>query len=41
MRTPRLRQCGNLLKAKGIGDSAMVAKLLIEQSDRYGARGGS
>ena len=28
----------NLLQAKGIGDNAMVASLIIQQSERYFAR---
>ena len=41
MNTPGTRRVyiykwlGNLLKRKGVRDSAMVANLLIEQSDRY------
>jgi hypothetical protein len=34
-KTPGLK---NLLKSKGIGDNAMIASLLIQQSERYWAR---
>ena len=34
-KTPGLK---NLLKSRGVGDNAMVASLLIQQSERYWAR---
>jgi hypothetical protein len=30
----------NLLKSQGIGDNAMVASMLIQHGERYGARKG-
>jgi len=34
-KTPGLK---NVLKSKGLGDNAMIASLLIQQSERYHAR---